>query len=378
MATIDVLLVSPRLPSADRRFCGDHAYTEALMHSPPAGVRYSHYEDLMATGQVAKLQHLYRLAPRLVRWGVLPPDLWAEYVTVRYRPDLIHIYGFSAVVRPIGAATPVPVVLGSGTGSYSDLRYYHGWGTARIRRARRAKRLFLRLVDAHDSSLRPEEARRVLVWSNFSRLMHLEEGYVKPGQIEVLYPGLPWRGGSHRVGSGSGAVTFLFVGLDFVRKNGQSVLNAFRTVRQSYPASRLVMVTTTPDGRPIQEPGVTHLPFVPRSELMNVVYPAADVLLLPSRAEGFGLVLLEAMSFGVPAIGVDAWAMPEVIQDGFNGFLIPPGDVQELAARMTLLAGDQERYYGLRHRAEALFRTRFSIDVHNQRLAAVYRAALSA
>lgn len=64
---------------------------------------------------------------------------------------------------------------------------------------------------------------------------------------------------------------------------------------------------------------------------------AAHVLVVPSSYEGFGIVYLEGMGFGLPAIGTTAGAASEVIEDGVTGFLIQPGDAQSLADRLKVM-----------------------------------------
>lgn len=68
----------------------------------------------------------------------------------------------------------------------------------------------------------------------------------------------------------------------------------------------------------------------------------AQVLVLPSSYEGYGIAYLEGMAFGLPAVATTAGAAGEIITDGVNGFLIPPDDPVTLAARLTALAGDRE------------------------------------
>ncbi|PKN95381.1 MAG: glycosyltransferase family 1 protein [Chloroflexi bacterium HGW-Chloroflexi-6] len=65
---------------------------------------------------------------------------------------------------------------------------------------------------------------------------------------------------------------------------------------------------------------------------------AAHVLVVPSSYEGFGIVYLEGMGFGLPAIGTSAGAAPEIIEDGQTGYLIEPGDSKSLAARLMELS----------------------------------------
>ena len=67
-----------------------------------------------------------------------------------------------------------------------------------------------------------------------------------------------------------------------------------------------------------------------------------DLLVLPSQAEGFGLVLIEAMAAGVPVVAANAPGIRDVVQDGENGLLVPVGNPQALAQAIERLAGDSD------------------------------------
>ena len=75
---------------------------------------------------------------------------------------------------------------------------------------------------------------------------------------------------------------------------------------------------------------------------LRAVFRRAQVLALPSSYEGFGIVYLEGMGFGLPAIATMAGAAGEIIDDGQTGFLIPPEDPLALAACLARLAADRE------------------------------------
>jgi asparagine synthase (glutamine-hydrolysing) len=79
---------------------------------------------------------------------------------------------------------------------------------------------------------------------------------------------------------------------------------------------------------------------------LDSYYRSADVFVLPSAAEGFGIVFLEAMSRGRPCVGGAAGGTPEIVAEGRSGFLVSPGNRAELAARLGQLLGDA----GLRRR----------------------------
>jgi glycosyltransferase involved in cell wall biosynthesis len=67
------------------------------------------------------------------------------------------------------------------------------------------------------------------------------------------------------------------------------------------------------------------------------IYKQAHLMVVPSSYEGFGIVYLEGMGFGLPAIGTTAGAAGEIISDGVDGFLIQPGDSPGLANRLKVL-----------------------------------------
>jgi glycosyltransferase involved in cell wall biosynthesis len=84
---------------------------------------------------------------------------------------------------------------------------------------------------------------------------------------------------------------------------------------------------------------VTFLGHVPFAQLVHE-YRSADVFCLPSRQEGFGIVLLEAMASGLPIVASCAAAIPEVVPDGECGVLVKPGDAEGFAAALDRLLND--------------------------------------
>jgi len=82
---------------------------------------------------------------------------------------------------------------------------------------------------------------------------------------------------------------------------------------------------------------VTFYGHVNNREILAQFYKRADVFVLPSLVEGFGIVLLEAMSFGLPIVATRAGSIPELVKDGVNGLLVPPADPTALAEAIERL-----------------------------------------
>jgi len=78
-----------------------------------------------------------------------------------------------------------------------------------------------------------------------------------------------------------------------------------------------------------------------QQELIEL-YAQADVFVMPSFTEGFGYVFLEAMAAGLPIIGSRAGGIAEIIENGINGILVNPGDVEDLALALELVLSNRD------------------------------------
>ena len=128
-------------------------------------------------------------------------------------------------------------------------------------------------------------------------------------------------------------------------KRVRDVIDVFAGVRAEIPA-RLVMVGDGPD-RPRAAERVTELGlegdvvFLGKHASVEELLRCADLFLLTSDSESFGLAALEAISCGVPVVGYQAGGLPEVIDHGENGLLVPVGAVAEAAEAGRSLMGDR-------------------------------------
>jgi glycosyltransferase involved in cell wall biosynthesis len=104
----------------------------------------------------------------------------------------------------------------------------------------------------------------------------------------------------------------------------------------------------------------TELPGARRDDALRQAYKEADVFVLPTQVEGFGVVFLEAMYDRLPVVAVRASATPEVVEDGVTGLLVSPGNAEELAGALTALLSDPVRRRAMgkagRRRVEQMYR----------------------
>jgi glycosyltransferase involved in cell wall biosynthesis len=108
--------------------------------------------------------------------------------------------------------------------------------------------------------------------------------------------------------------------------------------------------------------------------LMN----AADVFVLPSLAEPFGLVLIEAMSLGKPVIATNAGGPREIVEDGVTGLLVPPGDPVVLGGAISRLLLDEPARLDMGRRGLERFRQKFTLERMTGAILEIYRMALGA
>ncbi|MCS7086447.1 MAG: N-acetyl-alpha-D-glucosaminyl L-malate synthase BshA [Bacteroidia bacterium] len=93
--------------------------------------------------------------------------------------------------------------------------------------------------------------------------------------------------------------------------------------------------------------------FLGNQEAVEEILPKADVFLLPSEVESFGLSALEAMACGVPVVGSDAGGLPEVVKNGKEGFLCTVGDIESMARAIAVVVEDDERWRDFSQAARA-------------------------
>ena len=99
----------------------------------------------------------------------------------------------------------------------------------------------------------------------------------------------------------------------------------------------------------------------------------ADIMLMPSRKESFGVSALEAISYGVPVVASRVGGIPEIIEDGVNGILVPEGNLEKIKEGLLKLAGDVSVRQSMGLAGERIAREKFDFQICLDRMEQVYR-----
>jgi N-acetyl-alpha-D-glucosaminyl L-malate synthase BshA len=163
-------------------------------------------------------------------------------------------------------------------------------------------------------------------------------------------------------------------------KRVRDIVQIFARVNEELP-SVLVMVGDGPD-RVVAEAEAQRLgvqddvQFLGKIDAVAPLLAGADLFLLPSDRESFGLSALEALACGVPVIGTEAGGLPEVVRHGETGVLCQVGDIEGMAGAAVRILRDDTRWREMSTLAATDARERFSLDDIVARYEALYTETL--
>jgi glycosyltransferase involved in cell wall biosynthesis len=183
--------------------------------------------------------------------------------------------------------------------------------------------------------------------------MITKQGYQKE-RVHVVYNGVPWEVQSipdtAYVSKDKNAPIIGCVGRLCESKGQKNLILAFSNVLDNYPSATLWLIGKDQQGggkyeielRSLAESlGISNQTvFWGHQDDVRRLMGQMDLLVLPSYEEGFPIVLLEAMSLGVPVVATRVAGVPEMIRNEETGILIPPGNLHEMAENMKRLLSD--------------------------------------
>lgn len=167
------------------------------------------------------------------------------------------------------------------------------------------------------------------------------------------------------------------------KKGLRVFLAAAARVAASFPRARFVLIGDGPARLELERMAASlgiagAVRFVGERPDAVTLLPGLDLLVQPSLWEGFGLSALEGMAAGLPVVASRVGGVPEVIRDGVDGLLVPPGDAPRLAAAMADLLADPERSCALGRAGRERALSQFHVDRLVRETASLYRTLLDA
>jgi len=242
------------------------------------------------------------------------------------------------------------------------------------------RRWHLRMI-AHTLALRRRARRwdfRFIAISNSVRHAAVDMYAVPEQRIRSIYSGLdtehfapmaPEPAGSTE----TGRFTILQVGNLYVHKGHATSLRALARIRRTCPGARLLLAgqgSAQADLEQLRdELGLgSAVEFLGWCGDVRALLRQADVYWMPSLREGFGLACVEAMACGVPPVVSGVGGLPEVVEDGVSGFVVPPHGDERLAEATLKLLTDRDLATRMgqaaRQRAEEKFSHRVMVDAY--------------
>lgn len=176
--------------------------------------------------------------------------------------------------------------------------------------------------------------------SNISKSI-IEDYGISPEKVKCIYSGSNVTVSQDEVFDNSrfSKKNILFIGVDWNRKGGPVLAEAFRTVLATYPDATLTVVGCSP------QLDLPNCNILGRVDLQKVkeCYNQASVFCVPSNIEPFGIVFLEAMAHKLPVVATNIGAIPDFIHEGKNGHLVDPGNVSKLSGALIKMLCSEDR-----------------------------------
>jgi glycosyltransferase involved in cell wall biosynthesis len=321
----------------------------------------THYLNLRGEESTSEGQ-LPHWIPIEHREGWLPWTLTASWLarralnTVMDQVDGIFIHTTTLASLSVDYFHKKPAILSTdGTPlNKQDMRREYGLKDEGHLRTR-AKRVMHRTVFGAAAGL--------VAWSQWTKRSFVEDYGCREEDVVVIPPGINIEDFS--IGDRNHELPrILFVGGDFERKGGDLLLDVFR--RRLRGRAELILVTR---GNVASEPGVhVHRNMSANSAALRQLYRTSDVFALPTRADCFSLVCMEAQAAGLPTISTRVGGIPDLIREGETGYLLKSGDSQALGDHLETLIMDPAHRLAMSENSRAAAMRDFNAHVNARRL----------
>ncbi|MEE8358822.1 MAG: glycosyltransferase family 4 protein [Candidatus Hydrothermarchaeales archaeon] len=188
-----------------------------------------------------------------------------------------------------------------------------------------------------------KNADSVITVSEFLRNEVLKLG-INATKVTTIYAGFSGTGRDSALLSERKTITF--IGALVKQKGVDILLKAFKSVKEVFPESQLLIVGDGKERknleRLVEDLGLCDVRFRGFDVDLENIFKETSVLTQPSREEGFGLALLEAMNYCIPVVASRVGGMKEIIENGYNGILVKKEDPEELSKAIIEVLKDEE------------------------------------
>jgi glycosyltransferase involved in cell wall biosynthesis len=197
-----------------------------------------------------------------------------------------------------------------------------------------------------------KQADKILCNSEYTHQQAISVSGISPDKVKTVYCGHDVYEIKRHEKMASNNINILFVGQVKAIKGLEFLLKAVSLLSRDNFIINIVgnteadidyykSVSNMTEELSLKNKVVFHGHIKNRAQLAEF-YNEADIFALPSLVEGFAIVLLEAMSFGLPIVATNAGAIPELVRNNENGLLVPPADAKELAVTLDCLMSSLE------------------------------------
>ena len=286
------------------------------------------------------------------------------------QPDIVHTFLLTGSLYGRFAAmmARVPVVIGTEVNVYERKHALHA----------RAERWLMRDTDA------------VVASAESVRDFYIRQVKADPAKVEVIYNAVDWAQlqatvsrdemrASAEVPAGAPLLTII---ARLTEQKGHRIL--LDALARTDLAHAYLLVVGDGPLRDVLERQAANLGLSARVRFLGVrrdlgnILAATDVFVMPSFWEGLPLAMVLAMGAGLPVVATRIAGIPEVVQDGVTGLLVPPGDSGELGAALSRVVNDDTTRVLLGQAARAFVRPRFGVDGYVNAITALYDRLLAA
>jgi len=321
----------------------------------------THYANLRKEEATSTL-HLPRWIPIEYEAGRIP---WTVTGSLRARRELgpileqiDGIFMHTTTIAPLSADYfgKKPTVLSSDGTPLNKRHMRQAYGLrAEGGVAQRAKQRFYREIFAR--------AAGFVAWSDWTKQSFVEDYGCREEDVAVIPPGIDLE--LFAAGNRDHELPkVLFVGGDFMRKGGDLLLDVFRRRLQG----RAELVLVTKENVP-EEPGIrVHRNLQANSSGLLELFRTADIFALPTRADCYSMVCMEALAAGLPIVATRVGGIPDMIEEGSTGHLIDVDDSEALARRLESLITEPALRREMGQKARARAGERFNVRENARRL----------